>query len=99
GQHLTDEENRQPSSALAHHLPECYLEVGTVESLHTADLLNILARLLLHHSGHIRTAYDSEHVTFAVEHGNRKQPPPDHQLRNLLLIGVLVNERVVHAHH
>src|SRR5207237_7199185 len=46
-QHLADEERREPARPLAYHAPEAGLQIGGVQGLHAAELLDVLGRLLL----------------------------------------------------
>ena len=49
GEHLAEEQDRQPSGAFLHQLPEARLQIGRIEGLHAAELLCVLGRFLLYY--------------------------------------------------
>jgi hypothetical protein len=49
GEHLADQQHREPAAALAQHLAPARLQVRDLEGLHAAELLGVLGGLFLHH--------------------------------------------------
>ena len=67
GEHLADEQHREPADALAHHVDQRDLEVGGVEGFGTADLLDVLGRLFLDDVDDVVDGDDALHPSFGVD--------------------------------
>ena len=68
--------------------PEADLEVGLVQRLHAADLLDVLARLFLHHVDDVVHGDDALHPPLGVDHRDGEQMVLRHELRDRLLVHV-----------
>ena len=69
--------------------PERRLQVGRVEGLHAADLLDVLGGLLLHDVDDVVDGDDALHAALGVDDRDRHQVVVGEDLRHRLLVHVL----------
>jgi hypothetical protein len=60
GQRFSQEQNHEPAGAFAHHSPEWNAHIRLFQSLHPAELLDVLGRLLLGHVKHVIDRHDAD---------------------------------------
>ena len=72
GQHFPHEQERQPAGAFLDHGHEPDLQIGGVESLHAAELLDVLSGLALCHVEHVVHRDHSQQHAAGVHDGQHR---------------------------